>query len=485
MAADRGRRSFFSRLLPLTPCLALCACMGGTVNPVTGETDWLAVDEEQELELGRQAHQQLIAEFGVYPDQDLQRYVTWVGESIVPHTHRPDLDYQFTVLDHEIVNAFAIPGYVYVTRGILALFNSEAELAAVLGHELAHITARHIAQQIGRQQLAELARYIVLKTSESKLVREAGNVLTAMHLSRYSRDAEREADKLGVQYMAQAGYDPQAALDFFRAMQDYETVEKQRTGRDKPFLYHLFASHPDTEERMRNAALHAGRAASTAKEIQRERYLQQIDGLVIGSSAAQGIVRGRHFYHGPYDHMMSFPAGWGIDNGVHQLVARAPDGTAEIGLMLYQRLLGQSACDFIRQHFEHRRPLREAQHPGGYRICQGWVQSEEGYVNLTVMEQSQGVMLLTVVRASRTGRNLHQRAIEESLLSVRPLRDEERALARPRRIKIIQAVAGDTYSDYAAGAQWDTHAEAMLRLYNADYPNGEPAAGAVVKIVVP
>ena len=485
MAADRGRLSFLHRIFLLTPCLALCACLGGTVNPVTGETDWLAVDEAQELEMGRQVHQQLIAEFGVYPDQELQRYVTWVGQSLVPHTHRPNLDYQFTVLDHEVVNAFALPGYVYVTRGILAMFNSEAELAAILGHELAHITARHSARQMGQEQLANLARYVVSKTSKSDLLQDAANVLTLAHVRGYGRDAEREADRLGTQYMAQAGYDPKAMPAFFRTLKNYGEFERRRTGNREPFLYHLFATHPDTDERLADTAAQARRVASGAKEVHRDRYLKQIDGLMVGPSEKNGIVHGQNLYHGLYDYMMSFPRGWSIDNGIRQLVASAPDEAAKIRLILYQRLQGQSACDFMRKNFEYRPPLRTYTHPGGYQGCQAWVRDEGGFVDTMVLEQSRDVMLLTVVQASSVGWAQHRAAIEGSLRSIRPLRVAERALARSPRLKIIRAMAGDTYRGYAAGAQWDTHPEEMLRLFNMAYPSGEPVAGASVKVVEP
>ena len=191
-------------------CFVLIGLAGCAVNPVTGERELALISEEEEVQLGREADQEIVSTLGLYEDERWQNYVQELGERMALDSERPDLPWTFRVVDDPVVNAFALPGgYIYLTRGILAHFGSEAELAGVLGHEIGHVTARHSVQQISRAQLAQLGLGLgtLLLPELETWVGAAGVGLQLLLLS-YSRDAEREADDLGLRYMADLNYDP-------------------------------------------------------------------------------------------------------------------------------------------------------------------------------------------------------------------------------------------------------------------------------------
>ena len=489
MAAERvWRLLHFIRTFGVT--LAAGALLGacvGTTNPVTGETDWTLVDEQRELELGRKAHQALLEEYGYYDDLDLQEYVTRVGQALAAVSHRPELEYRFTVLDSDVVNAFATPGYVYITRGLLARMDSEAELAGVLGHELGHITARHAARQIGQQQTVGLIQLVLGTVTDSRLLHQAGDLVGTAHVRGYGRENELEADRLGAEYAARAGYDPEEFLDVFRALKDEEAYEVRRAAREGRSVrthHGLFATHPDNDLRRREVTREAGKhPVAGGGQVRREDFLQRIDGMVFGPSEAQGLVRDDRFYHGALNFTMALPKDWPVRNST-QLAATAPDGHARLRLLMLGRHAGQQACAFIREHFKHRTRLRERT-TDGYAGCRASVAGEgRAWMDITVLKHASGSFLIAVAEPLQAGGlKRHARTVEKSIQSLRPLRPEEHRAARAARLDIVTAGAGDTYAGYARGATWDEHPEDVMRLINGGWPSGEPTAGEPVKTV--
>src|SRR5688572_22830979 len=204
-----------SPVLAATVLATTVAVVGGcATNPVTGGKDVVLMSESQEVEMGRKAHPQVLQQYGRYDDEALQQYVTSVGQRIAASSHRSDLQYTFTVLDSADVNAFALPGgYVYVTRGIMAYLNSEAELAAVLGHEIGHVTARHsVRQQTGATAAGVGAMVVGILTGSGDLANVANAAGTAL-VRGYGRDMELEADRLGAEYLNRIGYEPEEMID--------------------------------------------------------------------------------------------------------------------------------------------------------------------------------------------------------------------------------------------------------------------------------
>lgn len=475
MVAERGFRR--GSLLFLTVAAAALAGCAGVLNPVTGEQDWSTVTEEQEIALGIEAHKQLIEEYGYYDDPALQAYVAEIGERLLPYTHRPDFPYQFTVLDSEVVNAFATPGYVYVTRGVLAQLQSEAELAALLGHELAHITARHVPQQIGQRQTVDVLGWLVDRVSGAPVVSQAAVLLFEAHLSGYSRAAEREADRLGAEYATAAGYDPAAMRDLLQSLRD---LERMRADAGHPAAGGgWFATHPHTGERLQNARRESSAAPGGPGRVGRGDYLQQIDGLAIGADPTQGLLRDGWFLYPPDRVAFRPPRGWEVRNLPDRVDMRSPDGDRQLTLFLFGRRPGWSACDFLTAHYEGRaRPRRVGAYPG----CVLTTRDSGAPAQLFAAAHAAGGVLAFVAQPPAAGR--YEQAVRGSLDSLREMTGEELQAARPARLRVRAAAAGERYEELARGAGWHERPAAWLRMINGDWPGGEPTAGELVKTVV-
>ena len=490
MAAERRRLptlSFFrTSLLTLALGASVSACVGAT-NPVTGERDWTVVDEKRELELGHEAHPEILNLYGYYDNPRLQEYVSQVGQALVPHTHRPKLDYRFTVLDSPMVNAMATPGYVYITRGMLALLNSEAELAGVLGHELAHITARHTAQRIGQQQTVDIIKLVLDVATNSALIDNAANILGEAHLRGYGRENELEADRLGARYAALAGYDPEALLEVIRILKDQESHEikmARQEGR-KPQVYHgLFATHPDNDDRLQEVIREANQHRSGSEVLTRRgEYLRHIDGMAIGPAEFEGLLRGRYFYHRSYNFTLAFPEGWETKNFPDRLIAQAPGQDMQIRLTLIERNARQPSCDFLSRRFENLAQLR-VRATEGFSGCQARVWDSQSAADILVLEHSSEIFLVVAAQSDRPEAfRRYAGTVQETFQSLRPMTKTEYDAARPPQLKIAEAKAGDTYAAYAEGAEWDSYPEDQLRLFNAAYPSDEPTPGEAVKLV--
>jgi len=238
------------RLTSVIIIIALSGAFSCAINPVTGKREIMLVPESQEIEMGKSTDQSIRQQYGFYQDAALTSYVDRVGQRIVPYTHRNKLEYHFAVLDTPIENAFAAPGgYVYVTRGLLAMMNSEAELATVLGHELGHVNARHAVREYSKQLLLTGGLLIgsVLNRDVAKVAPYLMVGLQVLFL-KFSRDDEYQADSLGVLYSRSAGYSPSQMIPFFKSIEKLE--EKSGSGTKLP---NFLSTHPLTEKRIEEA----------------------------------------------------------------------------------------------------------------------------------------------------------------------------------------------------------------------------------------
>jgi predicted Zn-dependent protease len=289
------------------------ATAGCAVNPATGQRQLMLVTEGQEIGMGRQADPDIVASYGLYPDSAWQRYVRGLGERLAGLSERPDLPWTFRVLDDPVVNAFALPGgFNYVTRGILAYFNSEAELVAVMGHELGHVTARHGAQQATQQQLGQIGlvagMLFVPRFEDFAGLAQAG--LSLLFL-KFSRDDERQADELGLRYMYKAGYDP----------------------REMPSVFSLpvwLSTHPDPENREQHirdliAQLPQDFSGSL---VRHDEYLRRLQGMTFGADPRQGFFRGSLFLQPDLQFQINFPPAWKTQNQHNAVLAQSGSGDA-------------------------------------------------------------------------------------------------------------------------------------------------------------
>jgi predicted Zn-dependent protease len=480
----------FQSLVLVIPLLGACA-----TNPVTGQQDLVFMSEQQEIAIGRQNHAEIVKFFGVYEDPALQDYVQRIGERLAAASHRPDLVYRFTVLDSKEVNAFALPGgYIYITRGLLAYLNDEADLAAVLGHEIGHVTARHAVRQHSAVQLANIGATlgtIFIPGMAHPAAGQLVNVLGTALLRGYGREHELEADRLGAVYLARSGYDPDAILDALRLLKNQEQLELElaRAEGREPRSYHgIFATHPDNDTRLQEVVGTAAALRTPGEPfVGREEFLRLIDGLVYGDGQREGVLRGDNFYHAELGFALKLPRGWIIENRPEVLIAKAPGGAAVLQLMaedlgkrippgeyLVQRLRLSGVSDS--------RPLTIHGLPAHTLIAP--VPTEHGRrpARLTAIYFRDKAYVIAGVSRDSARAGEFDAEFLATMQSFHELTPTERKLAEPLRLSIVPA-AGETYADLARQSPLQQFQELHLRLLNGDYPAGEPMAGELLKLV--
>ena len=327
----------------LTVCTVQC-----TTDYVTGKRTFSLVSESQEIQMGKEADPQIIAEYGLYDDLDLQAYVNGIGQDIAKVSQRPNLEYTIRVVDSPIVNAFALPGgYVYITRGILANFNSEDELAGVMGHEIGHVVARHGAEQMSRAQLAGLGLAVGSVVSETfaKYSQFAGAGVGLLFLS-FSRGQESEADLLGVEYSTTLGYNSHRMADFFKTL----STMRDKSGQSLPgFL----STHPDPGDRevRVNQLTDEWQKKVAYKPLNKTRrdYLKHIDGIIYGDNPRQGFVENGVFYHPDLHFQFPVPDGWEVRNSASTVMVIEPEKDAFVQMtMAKTESPGAAADQFIK-----------------------------------------------------------------------------------------------------------------------------------------
>jgi predicted Zn-dependent protease len=464
---------------------------GCAANPVTGKQDFVLMSEEQEIGLGRKAHKQILQQYSVYDDPALQQYVSNIVEELSAKSHREQLIFHVTVLDSPQVNAFALPGgYVYITRGIMAYMNSEAELAGVLGHEIGHVTARHGVQQQSSAQVAELLSTAVAIATGSREIADATNIAGTALIRGYGREHELEADRLGAEYLAKVGYDPEEMINVVGILASQENFDKQiakEEGRE-PRAYHgTFSTHPSNDKRLQEVIRAANKFRSKNNRDNNGEFLKLTNGMTLGTSEKDGVIRGNKFYHKELDITLTFPKGWKVDNLPDRLIAanKAKDAVMQITLRDLNKR--QSPKEFIESEFGNK--LRSEQ--------EVVTESFKGYTAITRTKTPFGTQD-TRIAAVFKGKQVYQflaAAKDPAMLkkhdkdflaivnSLRQLKTNERSLAESRKIKLITARKGDTFSKLAKNSPLSSHPEEQLRLLNGMYPEGEPVPGQPIKIV--
>jgi len=285
---------------------------GCAINPVTGKPELMIMTEAQEINLGNEAHGQILAQYGSYGDESVQEWFNERGQGMAAITHRKQLPWKFTVLDSPVVNAFAVPGgYVYVTRGIMGYLSSEAQFAGVLGHELGHVNARHTAATYSKAQLTDLGLQIGSMISPKfALIASVASLGTQLLFLKFSRDDERQADQLGVEYSSKMGYDAVEMSEFFKTL--------ERLSPPGGSLPAWQSTHPDPGNRVndtRKQALAFQQSHTETKfSVLREEYLDRVNGLVYGDDPRQGFIEENVFYHPVMNFQFPVPQDWKMQN---------------------------------------------------------------------------------------------------------------------------------------------------------------------------
>lgn len=300
-------------------------------NPVTGRRELAFVSESQEIQMGQQYAAQVAQEIGVYPDSGLQRYVGAIGLRMGKASQRPGLPWSFTVMDDPQVNAFALPGGpIFVTRGILAHMNSEAELASVVGHEIGHVTARHSVQQMTRQQLFQIG-LVAGAVASDKVAQNLGllsGVVGVLSL-KYGRDDETQADGLGFRYALDDGYDVRKMVDMFQILDRISSKSGARVPEWQ-------STHPDPGNRIERTRERLAQVVQPLdnKRVNRAEFLRAIDGMVYGDNPRQGFFQGGSFLHPDLAFQIDFPSAWKTQNATSAVTGLSPQQDAQMQLSL-------------------------------------------------------------------------------------------------------------------------------------------------------
>jgi predicted Zn-dependent protease len=437
------RRTLFSATLAVA---ALTAC---ATNPATGKREFSLVSQDDEVAIGQQEAQKVTASMTVLQSQPVQDMVKRIGMEMAKASERPTLPWSFTVLDDPVVNAFALPGGpIFITRGILTHMNSEAELASVLGHEIGHVTARHSASQMSKQQVASLGLGVasVISPTAAQYAGVAQQGLGILML-KYGRDDERQADGLGYRYMIRASWDPREAVKMFQMLQ--KTSGTDTEGRPPQWM----STHPDPGDRAERATARLNELTVNPDSLQRnrEQFLRAIDGLSYGENPRDGFFRGSTFYQPDLALQITFPEGWQTANQPQVLAAREPEGKV---LIQVQVAKGANPDEAARSFFSNPgfSNVREVQVPttgGPSRSAVFDAQTQQGVFQgettfLTVKARTYQVLTVAGQGNLQAVDAIHRRVIA----SAKEITEPAILNIRAPRVKVVQLPKAMTAEEF-------------------------------------
>jgi len=474
-------------LIPVLAFLAAC-----TVNSATGERQFTALmSPAQENSVGAEQHQQIAAQYHIDAvDPAVVAYVRKVGARVAQHAERKDVEYKFFVLDSPIVNAFALPGgYVYVSRGLLAQANSEAELAAVLGHEVGHITGKHSAERYSRGMLTQIGAMVVSTAVDNALATRALGVGSDLYLKSYSRGQEDQADELGIRYASKAGYTPSGMASFLRSLDSDTRLQRMLAGQgeENTALSSYFSTHPQTADRVSHALVLARQYPQTG-ETGTEPYLDAVNGLIYGDSPREGFVRDLQFIHTGLDFTFTVPAGFKLQNDSAQVTAvnaagqvilfdSAPANGANDAYHYLTAgwLKGEAAADAER--------LTISGKDAATASFAGTVNNRPVTIRLVAVRWTPDLFLRFQLAIPQGTGAADMEALKKATYSLRNLTPAEKSSVKPYRLRLVTALPSDTVTGLSARMAYKDYAEERFRVLNAlDAPFGL-TAGRRYKIV--
>jgi predicted Zn-dependent protease len=454
-----------------------------------------AMSVEDEVELGKKEHAKIISQFGVYKDRELQAYINKVGQRVAEHATRPEIGYVFTILDDDMINAFALPGgFIYVTRGMLTHMNSESELAAVLGHEIAHVTEKHALQRENRSKGINVLNTLLVAVSGQRELYDLGNMFGGVLLSGYSREFELEADEVGATFMAKAGYSPLAMLDTIEILKAKDRIEnaQARLEEREPRVYHGFLStHPDHDTRYKEAIEASAVLVKEYSEyIRTDEFLLKLDGLAYGSSRQVGIIRRNAFYHPRLGIKFNFPETWRFETNQRGAVVVSQQGDASFSVSTERMKRGVAPERYTRNVLGYN--IRE-----GREITIAGMPAFLGIADKAESPYGPRPTRIAVIFDTRKGLafvlkgsgkyDLRKIAGDGSFIASifsfdRMSRDDFKVAKAPV-IRVIRAQSDTTMEQLAAESPITNYALDKLRVMNGLYPHGQPEVGQSIKIV--
>jgi len=469
--------------LALLPAALAVAC---ATNPVTGKSELSLVSESQEIEMGKQSQQEVSQSIGYYNDAAVQSYVSTLGRKLAAGSERPQLPWEFHVVNDASVNAFALPGgYINVTRGLMTAITDEAELATVVGHEIGHVTNRHSVQQISRAQVAQLGLGVgmILRPDLQPLGSALGSGLSVLFL-KYSRDAENQADLAGFRYALAQNYDVRHMINMFQTL---EAVSQLSGGGGK--LPEWLATHPNPENRLQatQARIDTLHKDLSNTIVAREEYLQRIKGMVYGDDPRQGYFRGTTFLHPDLRFQLAFPDGWKTQNSAEAVVGVSPSQDAIMQLSL----AGQTAPDQAARQFLSQQGVKAGQSStqsiNGLPAASSYfaAQTEQGQIEglvtfLSYRGTTYGILAYTGAGKLGSYNEVFRRAVG----SFRELSDPAALKVQPARIDLVTLDQPMTVTEFNQKYPSTVKIEEVALINGVEGPAATMRPGRLYKRVV-
>jgi len=438
--------------------------------------------------VGAKMYNEFLEKGVIYPDEEWQDYVTEIGERLLAVSPHAGKTYTFVVVDQPTVNAWATQdAYIFVTRGILAFFNSEDELAGVLGHEIGHVIGNHIRNSISRRRLSEIAGFLGAFATGSSSTVGLANTVTATSLAEYGRKNELEADEIGTQLILRAGYDPRALLASIQSLQDHDNF--QRTVKNAPTIYHgMLGSHPAHNKRL-NDLVEQSQHLQLVELPEPERdFYAMLPGLRFGDDSAIGIVHDGVYYHGTLRLKIAFPKGWNVLATSAEVFGNEPNGEGTMSakrtsLPLEAQTPQQYLTETLRRDDLENGEEIQAGPYGGYLASIKVPGETPKLRKIAVIYKENGVYVFNGELKGKGDPAVFEKHFRDMVTSFRPMTADDLRLINKQSIALVEARPGDTYAKLAAKMPIKVDGEETLRVINGHHPRGEPRAGDLIKVI--
>ncbi len=464
-------------------CLWVASC---AINPVTGRQELMLVSESDETQLGRKTDGEVVKQYGIYDDPQLSAYLNGFCQQIAQVSHRSNIPYQLKIVNTSVVNAFAVPGgYIYFTRGILAYLSSEAELAGVMGHELGHIAARHTAEHISRAQFAQVGLGLgMVLLPDLRYVSDLAQFGVEMLFLKFSRDDERQADDLGVEYASKVGYDATQMGAFF------DSLARMGSASSRSGLPDWFSTHPNPVDREkavdRKAAEWRQDLGLRNPKVNREAYLKRIDGLVFGEDPREGYVEGNVFYHPSLAFEFPVPSGWKVNNTPTQVQMVSPEKDAAIMFTMAAKTLAEEAARaFVKQNQATVVESGSTKVNGSPTVrVVSQVKSQQGSLGvLSYFIQKDGKVYVFHGLTSASRYRTYASSFSGTMEGFRDIRDPSRLRVEPSRIRIRTVSGTGTLREALKGLGAKEENFEKLAVLNGMRLDDQVQAGTLIKVV--
>lgn len=434
-------------------------------------------------QLGAQQHPRILATYGgEYRDAKLERMVAKIVGKLTTVSDKPDQTYRITILDSPNINAFALPGgYLYITRGLLALANDSSEVAAVIAHEMGHVVANHGILRQEKEAETAIAGRVATEVLHNEAASREALIRGKLRLAQFSRNQELQADAIGIKMIGEAGYDPFASARFLQSMEAYTSFRSVSGATDASLDF--LASHPATPQRIELALRHARRiGAPGVGTADRDSFLDGIDGLLYGDSPSEGFVREQTFIHPKLGVTFRAPDGFTIDNSANAVMASGP---GEVAIRFDGASLpsGSSLTDYIRSGWvtgldeSSIRPLTI----NGLPAATARASADRWDFDIVVIGANEKVYRF--LTAAPKGSAALASASQSVTQSFRLLSPDEQAATRPLRIRVVTVKPGDTMASLSARMQGTTRKLELFRLLNAMPAGATVSVGDRVKLI--